>query len=165
MKRKEKKDLEYNLIIKDIINSEEFQKRKNFSHHGKISVYDHSLSVSKKAYKIAKFFKLDYKSAAIAGLLHDFYEKPWQDDKTKYPFFKQHGFTHAQNALINSQKYYHEYLNETIENAILRHMFPLNIVPPKYKVGWIVTLSDKIVSMEVFKYPSMLLLLLGIKIR
>ena len=29
------------------------------------------------------------------------------------------------------------------ENIILRHMFPLTPVPPKYKEGWVVTLCDK----------------------
>ena len=65
----------------------------------------------------------------------------------------------------NCHKYFNQYLNVEIEDAILRHMFPLNIKPPKYKIGWVVTLADKMVSMEVFKYPKMLLLLLGIRIR
>lgn len=156
-------DKEYAQIVNEIINHPEFQKRKKFLHHGDISVYEHSLKVSQKAYSIAKFFHADYKSAAIAGLLHDFYEKPWQEDKEKHKFFEQHGFTHAKNSYDNAHKYFKEYMNPQIENAILRHMFPLNIKPPKYKVGWIVTLADKLVSLEVFKYPSKLLMLLGIK--
>ena len=88
-----------------------------------------------------------------------------QEDKEKHKFFEQHGFTHAKNSLNNCHKYFNQYLNVEIEDAILRHMFPLNIKPPKYKIGWVVTLADKMVSMEVFKYPKMLLLLLGIRIR
>ncbi len=156
-------DLEFKKIITEIINHPEFQKRKKFKHHGNISVYDHCLKVSYKAYKIAKFFKGDYKSSAIAGLLHDFYEHPWMENTTKKKFREMHGFTHAQNALDNAKKYFPEYLNPKIENAIKRHMFPLNIRPPRYTVGWIVTLSDKIVSFEVFKYPKQLLPLIGIK--
>ena len=158
-----KKDKEFEGIISEILNKHEFQKRKKYKHHDKITVYDHSLSVSWKAYKIAKLFHCDYKSAAIAGILHDFYEYPWQEDTVKRKFFKKHGFTHAENALINSRRYYKEYLNPKIENAILRHMFPLNIVPPKYATGWIVTLADKIVSFEVFKYPKSWLSLIGIR--
>ena len=156
-------ELEYEKIVTNILNHPEFQKRKSFKHHGDISVYEHSLKVSKKAYRIAKKLKLDYKSAAIAGLLHDFYEHPWMEDTTKRKFFEKHGFTHAQNALDNSIKHFKEYLNPAIENAIKRHMFPLNIVPPKYKVGWVVTISDKIVSFEVFKYPKQIIALLGLK--
>lgn len=156
-------DRQYYKIVKDIINHPEYQKRKQFKHHHNITVYDHCLNVSKKAYKIAKVFHADYESAAIAGLLHDFYEKPWQEDTEKHTFFKQHGFTHAQNALDNSNKYFKDFMNPKIENAIKRHMFPLNIVPPKHCVGWIVTLADKMVSLEVFKSPRHIPRLLGIK--
>ncbi len=165
MKKQVKLDEEFQKIINDIITNKEFLRRKEFLHHGDISVYEHSLKVSYKAYKMAKFWHTDYESAAIAGLLHDFYEKPWQEDKTKHKFFEQHGFTHAKNSLVNTQKHFKEYLTPQIENAILRHMFPLNIIPPKYAIGWIVTLSDKIVSLEVFRYPSKLLMLIGISKR
>ena len=40
---------------------------------------------------IAKKLKVDYKSAAIGGLLHDFYTKPWQEDTEKKKFFEKHG--------------------------------------------------------------------------
>jgi uncharacterized protein len=41
-------------------------------------------------------------------------------------------------------------MNKRISNIILRHMFPLNIVPPRYIEGWVVTYVDKKVSMDVF---------------
>ena len=44
-------------------------------------------------------------------------------------------------------------LNKKIENAILRHMFPLNIIPPRYKEAWIVSVVDKLVSLEVILQP------------
>lgn len=135
-------------IVKPILYSEEFQKRKTFRHHGQTTVYDHSVKVSFKSYKMARFLHLDYRSAAIAGLLHDFYSTPWQDIKIKQPLFKMHAFSHANNALENSKKFYSTYLNPSIENAILRHMFPLNITPPKYITGYIITIADKISSMD-----------------
>lgn len=155
---------EYYEIVNEILNHEEFIKRKNYMHHGKISVYDHSLKVSIMAYKISKKLKIgDYKKAAIGGLLHDFYYKPWQNDKTKKPLFKKHGFTHASEALENSKKYFPNYIDEKTSNIILRHMFPLNIIPPKYKESWVVTIADKIVSMEAIKQPIFFLSLFGIK--
>lgn len=155
---------EYYEIVNEILNHEEFIKRKNYMHHGKISVYDHSLKVSIMAYKISKKLKIgDYKKAAIGGLLHDFYYKPWQSDKTKKPLFKKHGFTHASEALENSKKYFPNYIDEKTSNIILRHMFPLNIIPPKYKESWVVTIADKIVSMEAIKQPIFFLSLFGIK--
>lgn len=157
--------IEYYNIIYDILKNSEFQKRKKYKHHGDITVYDHSLAVSKLSYIIAKKLKCDYKSAAIGGLLHDFYKEPWQENKEKKSFFKKHGFTHAKDAMDNSYIYFNNLMNSKIENIILRHMFPLNKIPPKYIEGWIVNLSDKYISLEVFKNYKFLYRLLGLKSR
>ena len=154
---------EFYEIVYEILNSDEYQRRKNFKHHGEQSVYDHSLKVSINSYKIAKIMGMDYKSAAIGGLLHDFYDKPWQDDKEKKPFLKQHGFVHAKQALNNSKNYFPQLMNKRVENIIVRHMFPLNITPPRYIEGWLITIVDKCVSMMIFKQPSKLLMYVGVK--
>lgn len=161
---RENMEKEYYDIIKGILESEEFQKRKTYKHHGNITVYDHSLKVSQVAYKIAKKFKsMDAKSIAVGGLLHDFYDKPWQDKKEKSPFFKKHGFVHAHEALMNAELYFPEYMNEKIKNMIERHMFPLNKVPPKYREAWLITFVDKWVSLEVLLHPTFFLRLFGIR--
>lgn len=158
-----KDKIEYYEIVNPILNSNEFQRRKFYKHHGDITVYEHCLAVSKVAYILAKKFKKDYRSAAIAGLLHDFYCEDWQKKIKKEKFFQKHGFTHAKDALLNSKIYYPEFLNDVIENSILRHMFPLNKIPPKYVEGWIINFADKYVSLEVFKHPKSLPMLIGIK--
>ena len=154
--------VEYYKIVKEILEHPEFIKRKQFKHHSNISVYDHCLAVSKMSYKIARRMKLDYKSAAIGGLLHDFYTKPWQDNTVKTRFLEAHGFTHAKDAMMNAHKYFPNLMNEKIDDIILRHMFPLNKIPPKYKEGWIVTTVDKYISLEVFKNPKFLPKLIGL---
>ncbi len=155
---------EFIRMIDKIVNSEEFQRRKMYRHHENESVYEHSLSVSYLSYCIAKYMHCDIKSAAIAGLLHDFYPYPWQYTETEKlllqipdrpkSLLKQHGFVHAKEALENARKYYPEYMNKRVEDAILRHMFLLNIHPLKYIESWIVTFADKYVSGKVLKHPS-----------
>lgn len=155
---------EYYEIIKDILESKEFQKRKTYAHHGSITVYEHSLKVSYLAYKISKLLKLDSKSVAIGALLHDFYKEPWQSKPPAKNFFKKHGFTHANEAYLNVNKYFPEVINDKVKDIIIKHMFPLNISLPKYKESWVVTLSDKLVSLEVAKKPLFFLaLFFGIK--
>ena len=61
----------------------------------------------------------------------------------KERLFKKHGFTHAKEAYTNYLKYFKEYENKRISNCIIRHMFPLNIIPPRYKESWLVTIADK----------------------
>ena len=151
MEIKEKEFLEY---IKPILDNKEFQMRKTYMHHEGVTVYEHSLRVSYIAYKMAKKRKVDVKSTVIGALLHDFYYKPWQEKHEKVPFFKMHGFVHAKEALENSKKNFPELMNPIVENCIERHMFPLNITPPKYKESWIVTMADKKDSLEVLKHPT-----------
>ena len=156
-------DKDYEKIVSKILNNKEFLKRKEFQHHGEITVYDHSLSVSKLAYKMAK--KLHIKNLsdiAIGGLLHDFYYNPWQDSKIKKPLFKKHGFVHAREALDNSRKYFPELINDRVADIILRHMFPLNITPPKYKEAWLVSIADKIISTEALLQPKFIKSMMGI---
>ena len=141
-------------IIKDILNNEEFLKRKTYKHHGKTSVYEHSFAVAYYAYMMAKKLHLkDYKvrNTAIAGILHDFYYQDWTTIKENRPLFKKHGFVHAKEAKENSKKHFKKLMNKRIENAIERHMFPLNITPPKYIESWLITISDKYVSMDAIK--------------
>lgn len=145
--------IEYYKIVREILKNEEFQKRKFYKHHGNISVYQHSIAVSKLSYLIAKKIGLDYKSTAIGALLHDFYPNPWQENMIKKRFLQKHGFVHAHEAKLNAIYYFPNLVDEKVANIIERHMFPLNKIPPKYKEGWIVTIVDKYISMEVIKQP------------
>lgn len=160
-RKNEKKKLnfenrEYYNIVKEILNHEEFLKRKNFEHHYNESVYDHVLRVSYDCYKIGKKLKLDYKALAIAGLLHDFYDKPWQDTFEKTKFFEKHGFVHAEQARKNAIKYFPHLVDEKIGDMIKTHMFPLNKKLPKYKESWILTIVDKADSMEFLLHPYLI---------
>ncbi len=157
-------DRKYYEIVRSIINSPEFQKRKNFKHHEDCSVYEHCIEISYLAYRICRKLGLYSRDAAIGGLLHDFYYKPWQENvEKKDSFFKQHGFVHAGEALDNSIKFFPELVNARVSDIILRHMFPLNIHPPKYPESWIVTFADKFVSLGVLGSGKELLKYIGLK--
>ena len=147
--------LEYYKIVRNILNSDDFQKRKEFKHHGDISVYQHSLEVSFLAYEISKKMDdVDSTRVAIGGLLHDFYSEPWQEKHQPLFSKENHCFKHAHEALLNSKELYGEYLDDIIEDIIEKHMYPLNSKPPKYKEGWLITIVDKLVSLEVLTQPA-----------
>ena len=103
-KLQKKFNKEYKEIINKVVEHSEFIKRKEYHHHENISVYTHSLMVSYYSYKIAKKLKLDYKSTAIAGILHDFYYEDWQKAHKK-SLKELHGFVHAKQALKKSQEH------------------------------------------------------------
>lgn len=146
------------LIVEDILLNDEFQKRKLFMHYHNMSVWDHSILVSFNSFIFGRYFNADIRICAIAGLLHDFYSQAWLSTpvlehlengkytilmKQKKSLFKMHGFVHAADAARNYVKFFPELENKKITNAIKRHMFPLNIIPPRYKEGFIITIIDK----------------------
>lgn len=143
-------------LVSPILNHPEFQKRKEYMHHIGESVYTHTLRVSYDSYKIAKKLGWDYEAAAIGGLLHDFYDKPWQNDLESRPFFQKHGFVHAEEARVNAWKFFPEKMNLKVEDIIRKHMFPLNKRPPKYKESWLISFVDKADSMDFIMHPKAL---------
>lgn len=156
-------DDEYIQIVKPILQNPEFIKRRIYHHHENRSVYGHCLMVSIKAYHFAKYFNLDYKSTAIAGLLHDFYTNDWQLNRRSCPIWQAHGFVHAHEAMINSYQVFPNLMNRKIENTILRHMFPLTLIPPLYLEGWIICIMDKVCSIYDLKLSKDLLKYIGIR--
>ena len=134
-------DKEYKKIVKDILDNKEFNKLKEYKHHG-LTRYDHVLRVSYWSYNIAKKLRLDYKSVARAGLLHDFF------------FVNNQAITlgerikvfcnHPKKALENSKKYFN--INKQEEKIILSHMFPANLTIPTTFESWLVNIVDTVAS-------------------
>ncbi len=141
-------ELEYIHIVEDILNHDVFKQLHNFFHHNS-SIYEHAKVVSYVSYKICKILHLDYKSAARGGLLHDFFLYNWRDhDLPDLAKKKYHGMAHPKIALDNSMKHFE--LNEIEKDIIVKHMWPLTVVPPKYQESFVVSFADKYVSSKEF---------------
>ena len=135
-------------IIKDIYEHDEFLKLKQHHHHNS-SIYDHVMDVSYFSYRACKFLKLDYRSAARGALLHDFFLYDWRNhDVPDLPAKRYHGIEHPQIAIANAKK--HFTLNDIEEDIIKKHMWPLTLVPPKYKESFIVSFADKYLASKEF---------------
>ena len=140
-------DKEYLSIVDDILNNNEFKKMGRIGHHN-TNRMNHLIKVSFRSYKIAKYLDLDYKEAAVGGILHDFYYSEIKDCdkfKEKLVLFST---GHPNIALNNANKYFD--INKKEENIILSHMFPVSKKLPKYTESWIVTLVDKFYSIGEF---------------
>lgn len=138
-------DTQYYECIKDVFNSDPVQLMDTFIQHGKITTFEHCVNVSYRSYKIAKFFKMDYKSAARAGLLHDMFLYDWHLQPKGDPFFQKHGFTHPERALKNAMFYFE--LNKKEIDIISKHMWPLTLRKvPRYKESFVVSFVDKYIA-------------------
>lgn len=141
-------EAEYYETVRDILAHEEFQKLKDYFHHNS-SIYSHVHDVAYLSYRISKFLKLDYRSTARGALLHDFFLYDWRNhDAPDLPREKFHGLEHPKIAVANAGKYFS--LNDIEEDIIRKHMWPLTLVPPKYKESYIVSFADKYLSSREF---------------
>ncbi len=140
-------ELDYLEIIKyygkEILDSKNMQKEKEFMQHGNITVFDHSINVAIECLKLVHRYRIpvDQKTLVRGALLHDYFLYDWHEKDKSH---KLHGFIHAEKALTNAEKEYE--LNEIERNMIYCHMFPLNLRIPKYKESIILTIADKIIA-------------------
>lgn len=131
---------EYMNCVHDILEHGTFQKMDRFIQHGTTTTLSHCLQVSYVSYKICKAYGLDYRAAARGGLLHDLFLYDWHTHRreTGNHF---HGFTHPQVALHNANHVFD--LTEKEKDIIVKHMWPLTVIPPKYPEGYVIMYVDK----------------------
>ena len=140
---------EFNLIISDLVQNDTVQQMKNYRQHFDTTTFDHCMTVAYSAYKMCKALHFDYKSAARAGMLHDLFLYDWR--KPRPDGKGLHAFRHPRTALNNAMKLFN--LNKIEQDAILKHMWPLTVIPPRYKESFIITIADKYATLsENVKY-------------
>jgi Predicted HD superfamily hydrolase len=84
---------------------------------------------------------VDTKKLIRGALLHDYFLYDWHIIDHNHRF---HGFKHPKIALINAQRDLE--ISDIEKDIILRHMFPLTPIPPRYLESLIVCIADKICS-------------------
>ena len=129
----------------DILKSANMQKEKKFLQHGKVSVYTHSVRVAVLSLFLAELLRVKVNEEAMmrGALLHDYFLYDWHEKDDSH---RWHGFSHARAALKNAKKDFQ--LGEIEQDVIQKHMFPLNLKPPKYKDSVLVCLADKLSALE-----------------
>ena len=140
---------EFNYIIKDIIENYTVQQMKKYMQHFDTTCFEHCYMASYYCYKVSKIFNWDYKSAARGAMLHDLFLYDWR--KKQEDIKGLHAFTHGKTAYKNADSLFN--LNKTEKDMIKNHMFPVTIIPPKTKEGFLLTLVDKYCCIkETFNY-------------
>lgn len=126
-------------IIDDIYSTPEVKSLSSFVQHSDINRLDHITSVTYLSYLFSKKLGLDYVSTARGAVMHDLFYYDWHDGDWSH---RPHGYRHPGFALKNAREL-DPAITEKEENIILRHMWPLTVIPPKYPEGMIVSLCDK----------------------
>lgn len=132
---------------KSITHNEEYMKLKLVPRHGSTNTFDHSVRVALMASTLSGYLGIDRDSAARVGLLHDFCLIDYHKDDKEFHNGRWYCFYHPEDAVINSETegFYLSYLEK---KAIWSHMFPLSTSIPTSKLGYLLTLCDKIVATQ-----------------
>ncbi|MCM1168152.1 MAG: HAD family hydrolase [Lachnospiraceae bacterium] len=149
-----KKDLskqdEYYACVRDILDSREVLSLGAFRHHCGTTRLQHSLNVSYYNFLLCRFFKLNAKSAARAGLLHDLF---FYDRRTHEKIANSHPAEHANIAFYNASQMFP--ISELEGDMIINHMWPMTKHLPRHRETFMITLVDKFCAVaEVMTYAA-----------
>ena len=124
--------------VSDLFENDMVSGLDNFSQHKGTSRLQHSINVAYYSFLICRKLRLDYRSAARGGIMHDLFLYDWREE-TKSA--RVHIEAHPKAALENAKKI--TKLNKKEADAILNHMWPMTPVPPRFMESHIVSLADK----------------------
>lgn len=138
--RREWRD-EFYKEIKDIAGHPAVLRMKLYPHHGSTNCYQHCMNVAYYNYQWCRFLRLDARSAARGGMIHDLFLYDWHTHAAQTGDYV-HALTHPETAYKNASKIFD--LNDVEKDIILNHMWPVTFYRlPKTGEGWITTLTDK----------------------
>lgn len=129
-------------MASDILESQNFNRMKEYIQHGDVTVNAHVLSVARCSIALSEYLHIPCSRRELirGALLHDYFLYDWHVPDRENPH-RLHGFYHPGTALRNALREYR--LTSREENIIKRHMWPLTMVPPGCREAWIVTTADK----------------------
>lgn len=139
---------EFNQLIAEIVESDEFLQMRQYKHHINGTVYDHSIQVAYLCYKhyINHNSKVNLNELLRGALLHDYFLYN-RHDKTQHINRFLHVFKHPKCALKNAETVYPD-LTKTEIDMIKKHMFPLTVLPPTTRGGWLICFYDKLAAIK-----------------
>jgi len=144
-------DIKFYALVQDIAENPVYEGLKKYHHH-QHNIYDHSIRVSYISYRtgvfLCNYMKINISDLTRGAMLHDFFLYDWRKEKPASG--KLHAFEHPKEALSNSITNFSP-ISKMERDIILKHMWPINIIPPRYFETLIVATVDKYVAaIEVF---------------
>ena len=139
--------------VKDIIGCEQVQELKSITHHISTTRFQHCVNVSYYSYVVCRKFRLNARSAARAGLLHDlFYYDRKEYNAEKVRGQASHSMNHAMQASANAAEI--TPITRLERDMIEKHMWPMTRPRPSYKETYIITVIDKYCAVLEFCIPK-----------
>ncbi len=144
MKLTIQEEKEISRLLDGLLRTKESNQMKQYIQHGRISTYDHVISVVRLSLYLNHRFHLGAPDPDLVrgAFLHDFFLYDWHE---KAHLGRLHGLRHPKIALKNASQLYD--LTPIECNIIESHMWPLTLFTfPKCRAAFIICLADKICS-------------------
>ena len=122
-------------IAGPILEHDMVKKLSQYPHHRAKTRLDHVQEVAWLSFLLSRPFSLDHRAIVRGALLHDLFFYDWLREGPR-----MHGLRHHNIALENAKKI--TPLTPKEADIIKKHMWPLTIVPPRYKESLLVCLVD-----------------------
>ena len=133
---------EFSDQVDDLLRSPEVQALQTYSHHHKVSRYEHTLLVAQLSFRAARSLNLDCRAAARCGVLHDLYAG--ESGRSGPISFLQHAWNHPVRAAENARQV--TCLTGKERNIIESHMWPMCRTLPRSREAWLVNVVDTFVA-------------------
>ena len=140
--------------IGDLIGAQELQQLKEITHHISTTRFQHCVNVSYYSFLVCRKLKLNARSAARAGLLHDLFfynRKEYNSSKVKGQ--PSHSQNHADIACRNADRL--TQISPLERDMIEKHMWPVTRGLPSYKETYVITVIDKYCAVLEFCVPKL----------
>lgn len=123
---------------------------KGFCQHGDTTVYGHCCRVAETSVSIARALPIpfDERQLVRGALLHDYFGYDWHNPKNGHPF---HAVSHPTTARLRAERDFD--LTSKERDIISHHMFPLVPSPPRSWEAFVVTIADKVCSLQETVVP------------
>lgn len=160
--RKELTLTDYYNCISDIIDCHQLKKLKEITHHINTTRFQHCINVSYYGYLLCRKLNLNARSAARAGLLHDFFYY----DRKEYNSLKVKGQpSHSRMHPLMASEYAAKLIpiTELERDIIEKHMWPVTRPLPGYMESYIITFVDKYCAVLEFCIPKLQKAISGIR--
>lgn len=131
-------------LTKNMINDPKILRMKQYTQHGRVNTYEHSLDVAKTCLRLSRGLHLKVREEELVrgAMLHDYFLYDWHHHDGKW-----HGLTHPEEAVRNAKRDFD--LTETEADIIKCHMWPLTLRSvPRSREAVLVCISDKICSLK-----------------
>ncbi|MCQ2463054.1 MAG: HAD family hydrolase [Clostridia bacterium] len=125
----------------ELYKTQQVQGLMQYEQHLQINRLQHITAVARVAVDICEKLGVEAGSAARGAVMHDLFYYDWRDG-INGKWHCLHGYKHPRYSARNAKQLY-EQITRKEEKIILRHMWPLTVMPPESVQGFAVSLADK----------------------